>query len=494
MLPHKIITKSSINTDLKSLNGKIVLFVDKKGIFDHKYFLLKSKVLEAIKGITRSEKVKKLLISEGITTTIWVNNVPTDYLIIKIEKNLSDEKLDEIAKLVSDFKGKSKVSILWDLDHSHKKVARIIQLREYSYVEFKKDTKLFKKVGDTVFYVPSKKITKNFQKINDAVSDGVFWCRDLVNAPANILNTKEFSSELKELKKIGVKVTVINENELYKMGMNALLAVGKGSSNPSKVVIMEWKGSSNLVQPIALLGKGVMFDTGGISLKPASGMSDMTMDMAGAATVAGVLKSVALCNLKINLVGLVGLVENMPGPQALRPGDIINSMKGDSIEVNNTDAEGRLVLADLLWYAQKRFKPGKIFDLATLTGAIIVALGHEFAGLFSNNDKFCEEFLLCCKENQEKVWRMPLDMAFKKNLKSKLADISNVGGRQGSSSIAAMFLENFVKKETPWIHLDIAGVAKTNSVSLYSKGGATGWGVISIFEYLRASINKKMDT
>ncbi len=256
---------------------------------------------------------------------------------------------------------------------------------------------------------------------------------------------------------------------------------------------MEWKGNSNLRQPIALLGKGVMFDTGGISLKPASGMSDMTMDMAGAATVAGVFKSVALSKLKINLVGLVGLVENMPGAKAMRPGDIICSMKGDTIEVNNTDAEGRLVLADLLWYAQKKFRPEKILDLATLTGAIIVALGHEYAGVFSNNEKFCKEFLSCCNTNQEKAWRMPLDLAFKKSLKSKLADISNVGGRQGSSSIAAMFLENFVKKEVPWIHLDIAGVAKSSSGSLYSKGGVTGWGVISIFEYLRASINKKMD-
>ncbi len=492
MTPHKIITKSFKNVELNSLKEKIVLFVDNKGNFNKKKFPIKDKEFELIKGISKSQKFKNLEIGQGIKITHGVATFPTDCLIIKINKKLNNEKLNKIAKLVSSFKEKSKVSILWDLDFPHEKVARIIQLREYSYVVFKKDKKSIQKVGDTVFYLTSKKIGNDKQKINDSVSKGVFWCRDLVNAPANFLNTKEFTEELKLLKKYGVKITVINENELLKLGMGALLAVGRGSSNPSRIVVMEWKGAPGRRQPIALLGKGVMFDTGGISLKPASGMSDMTMDMAGAATVAGVFKSVALSKLKINLVGLVGLVENMPGPLAIRPGDIINSMKGDTIEVNNTDAEGRLVLADLLWYAQNKFKPEKIIDLATLTGAIIVALGHEFAGVFSNNDKFCKEFLSCCETNQEKAWRMPLDIAFKKSLKSRLADLSNVGGRQGSSSIAAMFLEHFVKKEMPWIHLDIAGVAKTNSDSLYSKSGATGWGVVTIFEYLRGSI-KKLD-
>ena len=492
MSPHKIISKTLSNAKLKDINGKIVLFFKKKEDFNKKHFPLNGKLLETIKEITCSEKFKNLEIAQGITVTTWIDALPIDCLIIKVDQKLNYEKLHEIAKLISDFKRKSKVSILWNIEHSHKDIARIIQIREYNHVKFKKDKKHLNKVGNTIFYLLSKKIANNFQKINDAVSEGVFWCRDLVNAPANILNTKEFTSELKLLKNLGVKVTVINEIQLNKLGMNALLAVGKGSSNPSRVIVLEWKGAPNRKQPIALLGKGVMFDSGGISLKPASGMSDMTMDMAGAATVAGVFKTVALSKLKINLVGLVGLVENMPGPEALRPGDIISSMNGDSIEVNNTDAEGRLVLADLLCYAQKRFNPEMIIDLATLTGAIIVALGHEYAGVFSNNDKFCEEFLSCCNKNQEKAWRMPLDMAFKKSLSSKLADMSNVGGRQGSSSIAAMFLENFVDKKVPWIHVDIAGVAKTNSGSLYSKGGATGWGVISIFEYLRESI-KKLD-
>jgi leucyl aminopeptidase len=217
-------------------------------------------------------------------------------------------------------------------------------------------------------------------------------------------------------------------------------------------------------------------------------MHDMSMDMAGAATVAGVIKSAALGKLKSNIIGLVGLVENMPGPLAQRPGDIIESMKGDTIEVNNTDAEGRLVLADLLWFAQKNLKSEKIIDLATLTGAIIVSLGHEFAGAFSNDDRFCKNFIKNCALANEKVWRMPLDKVFRKSLKSQLADLSNVGGRNGSAIVAAMFLNNFVEKNTAWIHLDIAGVAKTPSESLYSRRGASGWGIISLFEFLTSSV------
>ena len=230
--------------------------------------------------------------------------------------------------------------------------------------------------------------------------------------------------------------------------------------------------------------KGVVFDSGGLSLKSSSGMVNMAMDMAGAAVVAGVLKSAALANVKEHLVGIIGLVENMPGPNALRPGDIIKSLKGDLIQVNNTDAEGRLLLGDLLWYSQLKFKPKKIFDFATLTGAIIIALGKEYAGVFSNNDKFCNEFLSVCDKANEKAWRLPMDKKFGDALSSSVADMTNIGGSQGSSIIAAMFLNNFVKKEIPWIHLDIAGVAK-NTETVFSKNGATGWGVVSLFEYFQ---------
>ena len=262
--------------------------------------------------------------------------------------------------------------------------------------------------------------------------------------------------------------------------MNALLGVGQGSANPSKVVVMSWKGGAKNAKPLALVGKGVVFDTGGISLKPAGGMEEMTMDMGGAGVVAGTILALAKRRAKANVVGLVGLVENMPSSTAQRPGDIVKSMKGDTIEVINTDAEGRLVLSDVLWYAQERFKPGGIIDLATLTGAIIVGLGHEKAGVFSNDDGFCEAFMDAAASEKEGAWRMPLDPAYDKKLKSRLADMKNVGGRDAGAITAAQFIQRFIKKDMPWIHLDIAGVAHTKSESTYAPSGATGWGVMSL--------------
>ena len=493
MRPHKIFVKTFNQLELKDMQDKIVIFANKNGHLGKQYFPLRKELLELLKSVILTRKFKLLKIGQGITFHNPFTFSSGDFLIVKIDETLATEQLNDIGKLISNFKGSSKISILWGINNSLELVARIIQCREYSCEDYRKNKKLKGKIGNTVFFAISKKIVKDFRRTNDFLAEGVFWCRDLVNAPANILNTKEFTEELKLLRKIGVKVSVLNKKQLTDLQMNALLSVGRGSSNPSRVVVLEWRGHARKNPPIALIGKGVMFDTGGISLKSPSGMSDMTMDMAGAATVAGVIKSVALSKLRTNVVGLVGLVENMPGPLAQRPGDIVKSMKGDTIEVNNTDAEGRLILADLLWYTQKKFKPEKILDLATLTGAVIIALGHEYAGVFSNNDKFCKEFLSTCSTTQEKAWRLPLDESFKKSLKSRLADLSNVGGRQGSSIIAAMFLDNFVDKKIPWIHLDIAGVAKTNSDSLYSKGGATGWGVISIFQLIRNSV-KKLET
>ena len=251
---------------------------------------------------------------------------------------------------------------------------------------------------------------------------------------------------------------MLDEPELEQLGMRTLLAVGQGSDSPSKVVVMQWKGGGDAA-PFALVGKGVVFDTGGISIKPAAGMEEMTMDMGGAGVVAGVMKTLALRKAPANVVGLVGLVENMPGGNATRPGDVVRSMKGDTIEVINTDAEGRLVLADVLWYAQERFKPRGIVDLATLTGAIIIALGHEKAGVFSNDDALGDAFLAAAEAEGEGAWRMPLAPAYDEALKSRIADIANVGGRPAGSVTAAQFLQRFVKEGTPWVHLDIAGVA-----------------------------------
>ena len=313
-----------------------------------------------------------------------------------------------------------------------------------------------------------------------ALAEGVFFTRDLVNEPANVLTTYDFAARLAAMQELGLEVEILEEEDLTKLGMGALLGVGMGSESPSKVVVMQWHGGPKDEAPFALVGKGVVFDTGGISIKPAAGMEDMTMDMGGAATVAGVMRTLALRKARANVVGLVGLVENMPDGRAQRPGDVVKSMKGDTIEVINTDAEGRLVLADVLWYAQQRFNPGGMINLATLTGAIIIALGHENTGVFSNNDALCNAFLKAAAAEGEGAWRMPMGEAYDAKLKSRIADMMNLGGRDGGAIVAAQFLQRFVKPETPWCHLDIAGTALVKSDTTLAPKGATGWGVMAL--------------
>ncbi|WP_112323868.1 leucyl aminopeptidase [Oceanibium sediminis] len=322
-----------------------------------------------------------------------------------------------------------------------------------------------------------------------AVAEGVHLTRDLVMEPSNVLTTTEFAERLEALGDLGVKVEVLEEDELEKLGMRTLLAVGQGSRAPTKVVVMQWNGGGTEA-PFALVGKGVTFDTGGISLKPAGGMEDMTMDMGGAAVVAGTMHTLAARKAKANVVGLVGLVENMPDGNAQRPGDVVTSMKGDTIEVINTDAEGRLVLADVLWYAQERFAPAAMINLATLTGAIIIGLGHHRAGVFSNNDDLCNAFLKAAEAEQEGAWRMPLGPEYDKALKSPVADIANVGGRPAGSITAAQFLQRFVKEDVPWIHLDIAGVAQVKAETDFAPKGATGWGVRALNRLIRDGYEK----
>jgi leucyl aminopeptidase len=313
-----------------------------------------------------------------------------------------------------------------------------------------------------------------------AIADGAFMTRDLINAPANVLTTTDFAKRLSEMESLGLKVEVLDEEELASLGMRTLLSVGQGSDSPSHVVVMRWEGGEKEAAPLALVGKGVVFDTGGISLKPGAGMEDMTMDMGGAGVVAGVMRSLARRKATANVVGLVGIVENMPSGNATRPGDVIKTMKGDTVEVINTDAEGRLVLCDVMWYAQDRFKPAAMIDLATLTGAIIIGLGHENAGVFSNNDDLCNAFLKAAKAEGEGAWRMPLGQAYDDLLKSRIADMKNIGGRAAGSVTAAQFLQRFVKDDCPWIHLDIAGVASVKSETALAPTGATGWGVASL--------------
>jgi leucyl aminopeptidase len=318
-----------------------------------------------------------------------------------------------------------------------------------------------------------------------AVAEGVFFTRDLVNEPANVLTTYDFAARLAAMQELGLEVEILEEEDLTRLGMGALLGVGQGSECPSKVVVMQWNGGKKGEAPFALVGKGVCFDTGGISIKPAAGMEDMTMDMGGAAVVAGVMRTLALRKARANVVGLVGLVENMPDGRAQRPGDVVRSMKGVTIEVNNTDAEGRLVLADVLWYAQDRFKPTGMVDLATLTGAIIVALGHENTGVFSNDDALCNAFLKAAAAEGEGAWRMPMGEGYDAKLKSRVADIVNSCGRDGGAVTAAQFLQRFVKPETPWIHLDIAGTALLKTDSTLAPKGATGWGVMALDRLIR---------
>ncbi|CAM3098817.1 leucyl aminopeptidase [Paracoccus nototheniae] len=322
-----------------------------------------------------------------------------------------------------------------------------------------------------------------------AVAEGVFFTRDLVNEPANVLTTSDFADRLLAMRELGLDVEVLDEPELAKLGMRALLAVGQGSESPSKVVVMRWNGGGDQA-PLALVGKGVVFDTGGISIKPGAGMEEMTMDMGGAGVVAGVMRTLALRRAKANVVGLVGLVENMPDGRAYRPGDILKSMKGDTIEVVNTDAEGRLVLADVMWYAQDRFKPSAMIDLATLTGAVIIALGHDNAGVFSNDDTLSDQILQAARAEGEGAWRLPLGPSYDGLIKSRLADMKNSGGRAAGSITAAQFLARFVRDGQPWAHIDIAGVALPPAATDLAPRGATGWGVMTLDRLVRDSFER----
>ncbi len=311
-----------------------------------------------------------------------------------------------------------------------------------------------------------------------ALADAVIFARDLVMEPANILYPAEFGRRVQALEPLGLTVEILGEGELERLGMGSLLGVGQGSVRESQVAVIQWKGASDPnAQPIAFVGKGVCFDTGGISLKPPEGMEEMVTDMGGAAAVAGLMHVLAGRKAKVNAVGILGLVENMPDGNAQRPGDVVKTMSGQTVEVINTDAEGRLVLADALWYCQDRFKPKFMIDLATLTGAIIVALGKDVAGLFSNNDELSEQLLKASKTSGEQLWRMPLPPAYEKNIDSPVADMKNVGPRYGGSITAALFIQRFVNK-LPWAHLDIASTAhKPNSTIPTIPSGATGFGV-----------------
>lgn len=320
----------------------------------------------------------------------------------------------------------------------------------------------------------AQKTFDDLQKVGQAV----FFTRELVSEPPNVLYPATLAERASELKALGIKVEVLDEKKMQELGMNALLGVGQGSARESQLLVLQWNGAGNSEAPVAFVGKGVTFDTGGISIKGAAGMDEMKWDMGGAGVVIGVMKALAARKAKVNAVGVAGLVENMPGGNAQRPGDVVKSMSGQTIEILNTDAEGRLVLADALWYTQDRFKPKFMIDLATLTMAIIIALGHEYGGVFSNNDELAQRLMDCGEKLDEKLWRLPLHKNFDKDIDSEIADVQNVQktARAAGSITAAQFLKRFVN-DVPWAHLDIAGTTWSKKDLPLSEKGATGFGV-----------------
>ncbi|MGN6549040.1 MAG: leucyl aminopeptidase [Pararhizobium sp.] len=364
-------------------------------------------------------------------------------------------------------------------------------LRGYSFDTYKtkktengEDTESDESVAVTILVEDPAAAKKAFGAAK-AVAEGVMLARDLVNEPANILGPLEFADRTTALEKLGVDVEILTEKDIRKLGMGALLGVAQGSDRPPRLVVMRWDGGKGKEPPVAFIGKGVVFDTGGISIKPSAGMEDMKGDMGGAAAVTGLMHVLAARKAKVNAVGIIGLVENMPGSNAQRPGDIVTTMSGQTVEVINTDAEGRLVLCDALWYCQDRFKPQFMVNLATLTGAVIVALGHHHAGLFSNDDQLSARLTEAGIVTEEKLWRMPLGPEYDKMLESKFADMKNIGGRWGGSITAAQFLQRFVNG-TPWAHLDIAGTAMGSQQTEINQSWGSGFGVRLLDELVRA--------
>jgi leucyl aminopeptidase len=438
----------------------------------------KNKILNPIiKSVTNNELFKYDLFVQK-----EFNN--SNYIFVNFKNMSTSSDCENIGSKLYDYLKKNKLENSCietnKIDLSQDQLERIIhgaKLKSYNFNIYKSDKNKNKNI---ILNIIGKKINKSnkLRKNLDALLDGVFFTRDLVSEPGNILHPDEYANRLNKLKKLGLKVTIYDQRKLKQMGFNALLGVGQGSIRGSYLVTIEWKGNKFNSKPLAFVGKGVCFDTGGISLKPAKFMEDMTYDMAGSAVDLGLMKNFALRKSKINAVGVVGLVENMPGSNAQRPGDIVKSYSGKTIEVLNTDAEGRLVLADALTYTEKKFKPELIVDLATLTGAIIVCLGSEYAGLFSNNDKLSKQIFEAGEKVDEKVWRLPLHKNYDKLLNSKNADMQNINYVGGAgSTTAAQFLQRFIINKTPWAHLDIAGMAFSKYGGALNSGGATGYGV-----------------
>ena len=463
---------------LASLTGRIALIADGTAPATPAARRLDRLLRGALTRAMASEAFGKLKPGEAMDLA-WPAGLAAEALqLIRLPRRCDQEAARKAGAAVGRCLGAAPTLLLAENHARAADMALGLVLRAYDFTTHK--TAAATPKGAVTIAVSDPESMRSTAAAQMALAEGICFTRDLVNEPANILTTTDFARRLLDMQGLGLTVEVLEETQLDDLGMGALLGVGQGSESPTKVVVMQWNGGVPGAAPFALVGKGVVFDTGGISIKGASGMEEMTMDMGGAGVVAGVMRTLALRKAKANVVGLVGLVENMPDGKAQRPGDVVRSMKGDTIEVINTDAEGRLVLADVLWYCQERFKPTGIINLATLTGAIIVALGHENAGVFSNDDALCNAFLKAAAAEGEGAWRMPMGQAYDDRLKSRVADMMNVGGREGGAITAAQFIKRFIREGQPWIHLDIAGTALLKADSPLAQKGATGWGVMAL--------------
>ncbi len=490
--------KTLFSNSLSSKSDLLIILVDSslklKGYqkdIDKDYSSLVSKTLKS--NLFKNKKGKNIIF------TAYRNSNSIQMMLYCVGKN-SDLKVEDFdklgGKLCSQVLGKyNNVSISCELseDMNEYYVANILHgfmLRSYSFNKYKikSKNKIQKPINQIEIIIEKKSKVKNLYIPLKALMEGVYLTRNLVSEPANVLTPKVLAQEASKLKDLGIKVEVLDLKQIKKLKMGALLGVAQGSSNEPRVVSLSWNGRSSnkkVIPEVCFVGKGVTFDTGGISIKPSGGMEDMKWDMGGSGVVIGLMKALAGRKAKVNVAAVVGLVENMPSGKAQRPGDVVTASSGHTIEVINTDAEGRLVLADAVTYAIKKFKPKKIIDLATLTGAVIISLGNQRAGLFSNNDKLAQDIFDSGEKTGEKVWRLPVGEEYDDDIKSAIADMHNVGSGRGAGSTAgAKFIQQFVQN-IPWAHIDIAGVTWSKSDSdLYPKGG-TAFGVRLLNSYVK---------
>ena len=465
------------NSKFEKRLSDLIVFVDEKFSINFLKKHISDKEFSYISDLLKNRDIKKDLLFFEISSLKKI-------FLISIKKDLKTSDVESLgAKFYKHIKINKSNSYYINSDIINSKIDNFLgyflhglKLKSYEFNKYK-SKKNKKNISINVIgkkYKASSHSNLRFK----AIEEGTLFARDLVSEPGNVLHPDEYAKRINTLKKLGLKINIYDKKKLKKLGMNALLGVGQGSIRGSYLVTMEWNGAKKNFNPLAFVGKGVCFDTGGYSLKPAKFMEDMTYDMAGSATVVGLMINLALRKAKVNAVGVVGLVENMVSGNAQRPGDIVKSYSGKTIEILNTDAEGRLVLADALTFTEKKFKPKFIVDLATLTGAIIVSLGSEYAGLFSNDDKLSNQLLDAGDKVDEKLWRMPLHKNFDKLIDSKNADMQNINYVGGAgSTTAAQFLQRFVLNKTPWAHLDIAGMAFSKYGGALNSGGATGYGV-----------------